>query len=391
MDTEIDFSHLNRFPGETGNLFDVVLHEYLKVEKIPSLAFAGILVVLASIPTFQSWSKFPILLAFFFSDWLLLAALPRLKLSYGPAKPPVLLLAVLRALFALFPPPWIYIFQAIGTLLLLYSLGIEPFRLQVTEQVLLSPKLKTGKPLRILHIGDLHIERITRREKELQKRIEELQPDLILFSGDILNLSFRDDSFAMDQARQIIKKWQAPLGVYFVNGSPAVDLPENLPNILKGLPVRWLRDEMETLSLACGQVALIGISCTHRPHVDGPRLEKLVPAAPTLFTILLYHTPDLAPIAARRGIDLQLSGHTHGGQVRIPGFGALVTGSLYGKRFEAGRLTLGQMVLYVTRGIGMEGASAPRLRLFCPPEIILWEIRGTVPAEAPGQSLLGGG
>jgi predicted MPP superfamily phosphohydrolase len=88
----------------------------------------------------------------------------------------------------------------------------------------------------------------------------------------------------------------------------------------------------------------------------------------------------MAPIAARMGIDLQLSGHTHGGQVRLPLIGALFTGSLYGKGFEAGRMELNNMTLYITRGIGLEGAAAPRLRLLCPPEIILWEISSSNPS-----------
>jgi hypothetical protein len=71
-----------------------------------------------------------------------------------------------------------------------------------------------------------------------------------------------------------------------------------------------------------------------------------------------------------------LSGHTHGGQVRIPGMGAVYPSSLYGKRFEAGRYLLDRMTLYVSRGIGMEGLGAPRVRFLCPPEITLWEISG---------------
>jgi predicted MPP superfamily phosphohydrolase len=88
----------------------------------------------------------------------------------------------------------------------------------------------------------------------------------------------------------------------------------------------------------------------------------------------LYHTPDLAPVAAAQGVDLQLSGHTHGGQVRLPFFGALFTSSLYGKKFEAGRYQVGALTLYVSRGIGLEGKGAPRARFLCPPEMILWEI-----------------
>jgi predicted MPP superfamily phosphohydrolase len=62
--------------------------------------------------------------------------------------------------------------------------------------------------------------------------------------------------------------------------------------------------------------------------------------------------------------------------VRLPVFGALFTGSLYGKRFESGRRQVGTMTLYVTRGLGLEGKGAPRVRFLCPPEIILWEIGG---------------
>jgi len=167
-----------------------------------------------------------------------------------------------------------------------------------------------------------------------------------------------------------------------------VDLPEILPELLQDLPVRWLQDEQVTLEHHGQQIALIGLTCTHKPFVDGPRLVSiLTPSRPPPssktdegggedFTVLLYHTPDLAPEAAAAGIDLQLSGHTHGGQVRLPIYGALFAGSLYGKRFEVGRRQVERMTLYVTRGIGMEGKGAPRVRFLCPPEITLWEISG---------------
>jgi hypothetical protein len=84
----------------------------------------------------------------------------------------------------------------------------------------------------------------------------------------------------------------------------------------------------------------------------------------------LYHSPDLAEAAAQAGVDLYLAGHTHGGQVRLPGWGALVTMSAYGKRFEAGQYRLGPTTLYVSRGIGLEGLRLPRVRFLCPPEIV---------------------
>jgi len=95
---------------------------------------------------------------------------------------------------------------------------------------------------------------------------------------------------------------------------------------------------------------------------------------PDSFNILLYHAPDLAPNASTYSFDLQLSGHTHGGQVCLPLYGALYTGSLYKKAFEAGRYLVNGMTLYVTRGLGMEGAVAPRVRVLCHPELIVWDI-----------------
>jgi hypothetical protein len=151
---------------------------------------------------------------------------------------------------------------------------------------------------------------------------------------------------------------------------------EVLPRLFGGTGVRWLNDETLTLEGEGWTIELVGVTCTHKPFEDAPRLGRLLKQDPDRFRILLYHTPDLAPDASQMGIDLQLSGHTHGGQIRLPLFGALYPSSLYGKRFEAGRYSLDGLTLYVTRGIGMEGRGAPRVRFLCPPEVTVWEISG---------------
>jgi hypothetical protein len=81
------------------------------------------------------------------------------------------------------------------------------------------------------------------------------------------------------------------------------------------------------------------------------------------------------PVAPQYGINLYLCGHTHGGQVRLPFYGAVVTASTLGKRFEMGYYRLQDTHLYVSRGIGFEGMGAPRVRFLCPPEITLVSIR----------------
>jgi predicted MPP superfamily phosphohydrolase len=162
--------------------------------------------------------------------------------------------------------------------------------------------------------------------------------------------------------------------VYAVTGSPPVDPHDVIALLVDGLPIRWLRNEKVTLDYGGQPVDIVGITCTHRPFIDAPKLDSVLKGKPEHFTILLYHTPDLAPEAAQRGIHLQLSGHTHGGQVRLPFFGALYTASLYHKKLEMGRYQLDGMTLYVSRGLGLEGAGAPRVRFLCPPEATLWEI-----------------
>jgi predicted MPP superfamily phosphohydrolase len=364
------------FPGRSGNRFDTLLHAGDLIQGLHPLLFGLILLVLAIGSTRLHWIFSIEIFAFMLIDWLLVGLLPVVGRSYGPAKPTVLALALMRAVFAFLPVPISLILQGIGSLLVVYGFWIEPQRLTLTKQNLVSDKIKFTRPLKVMHLGDLHIERLTRREQKLQKLIEETQPDIILFTGDVLNLSYLKDPLAQATARQVIGKWQAPLGVYLVSGSPAVDLPEVFPEVVQGLPVHWLQDEVVTIHYEGDEIELVGMSCTHDPQADSARLQELLAqqSTPGRFKILLYHSPDMAPEAAAQAIDLQLSGHTHGGQVRLPFYGALYTASLTGKRFESGRCQVGQMTLYVTRGIGMEGAAAPRVRFLCPPEVILWYI-----------------
>ncbi len=372
-----DFSSRRNFPGEVGNDFDVILRRYDAIQKIHPLLFALILFGLAWLPARMEWGLALALWGFFLLDWLMLALLPVFRRSFGPPQPPTFLLALMRAPFALLPFPFNFLLQVIGSLLVIYGFWVEPHRLTITHQTLFTPKLKNGTKFRILHLGDLHIERITQREKRLQELIKQLQPDIILFSGDILNLSYNRDAVALEHARQIMAEWKAPMGVYAVAGSPAVDLEDILPDFYAQLPIRYLSEDRLEIEVNQQTIHLIGLSCTHRPFVDSPRLERLLPPTSDHFTILLYHTPDLAPNAAKTAVDLQLSGHTHGGQVRLPWIGALFTASLYGRAFSSGRYQLNGLTLYITRGIGMEGAGAPRVRFLCPPEIILWEIAGS--------------
>lgn len=227
-----DFSTQHRFPGTVSSPFDGLIRLADAVERLPAPVFAALLFALALVPTRGDLPLAFGLWLFFAGDWALLAALPRAHKSFGPAKPPTLLLACLRAIPAVLPLPWSPLAQIIGTALVIYGFWIEPHRVGVTRQTLHSAKLQpTAKPLRVLHLGDLHVERITGRERQVLAHVRALAPDLILFSGYFLNLSTTNDPVAWEETRAILRELTAPFGVFAVTGSPPVDKPEVMPRL----------------------------------------------------------------------------------------------------------------------------------------------------------------
>ncbi len=375
-----DFSKRENFPGRSGNMFDIALHSAMELENIPAGLFFLFLVGISLFGYYINGLNCLILVVFFIFDWISISLLPKYRRSYGPIKPQVLLLAVFRLLPVLFTVPtiWIYL-ELLGCILQIYAFWIEPYQIKVSHERIETHKLSTGSIFRILHIGDLHLERHSIREDRLNKIIMELAPDVILFSGDYLCLSSIRDKAAWGDLQTVLKEWQAPNGIYGVTGSPAVDLPENFPELLRNTPVRLLMDEIAILEKNGDFIQVIGLKCTHKPHVDIPRLQKMIETLEPGFRILLHHSPDIAPQIVDGNIDLHLAGHTHGGQVCLPFFGPIFTGSLYGLEFKSGRYLMNNLILYITRGIGLEGLSAPRVRFLCPPEVVMWDIVGKKP------------
>ncbi len=326
-------------------------------------------------------------------DWLLLALLPRLGLSFGPVGPPLVALTLLRWLIVVVlallwrwvrvPSPKtvpiaLAVMWALNVTLsgcAFQSLYIEPFRLTVTELAVEGPAFLPDRPLRIVQLSDLHVERTTRRERDVVAEVAALNPDLIVLTGDYLNLSYLSDPAALSDARTFLAQLHAPYGVYAVTDS-GVDPAASMRVIFDGQPITVLHNETICLPFEAADLCLIGIQ-SHRNALERDRvvLESLSARIPAdAYTVLLYHPPDLAESLSGTGIDLYLAGHTHGGQIRLPFFGALITFSAHGKKYEMGRYTLGDTILYVSRGLGMEGSIAPRARFLCPPEIVVIDV-----------------
>lgn len=335
------------------------------------------------------WAAGLSLILFSLADWALLSSLPRRGMSFGPVQPPWLGLSLLRWLVSLaatplasrFPLPAnlvLMLVQALIWLLSAYGTLVEPFRVQVTQVQTAVDKLAgSGKAVRIVQISDLHVERLTQRERALPAIVDALEPDLIVLTGDFLSTSYNDDPRSLADLETVLGQLSAPGGVYAVWGTVEVDLPELLRPCLEKLGIIVLEDRAVALWIQDHPLWLMGLTCSRDLVLDGAQLRGLLKSHPPGATsILLYHTPDLMPQAVSLGVDLYLAGHTHGGQWRVPGFGAILTSSHYWKRYEAGAYRDGSTLLYVSRGLGMEGFGAPRARFFCPPELVQISLSG---------------
>ncbi|MFN8595829.1 MAG: metallophosphoesterase [Anaerolineae bacterium] len=398
LDTDPELAQTqNRVPGVASPGFHGVLMFSTRLSRLPTWLLAiyvevlTLLVLLVWALRMESLNTGLAVgvgfLAFAMVDWATLAQLPRRGRSFGPVAPSLIAFTAVRALItiaaALLPvgPLWTATLVEISnfalTGYLLESLWGEPFRVTLTRLTLKSPKLHGAPPLRVMHLSDLHIERLTLRERKVLRLIDQLRPDVIVYTGDLINFSYLDDDRARTDCRTFLSQLRAPLGVYAVTGTPLIDTPEIVEEVYADQHhIRLLRNETVTIE-GYPQVQIVGLTCTHDNALDEPKLDRVrASVPPEKFTLLLYHSPDLMPVASQAGIDLYVCGHTHGGQIRLPFFGALVTSSLYGKRYEMGRYVEKDTTLYVSRGLGLEGKGAPRMRFLCPPEVELFELRG---------------
>ena len=251
-----------------------------------------------------------------------------------------------------------------GSTLFFIRVFIEPYRPSVEKVDILTAKLKKTN-LRIVQISDLHCDQKERSESKVVEIINALKPDVIIFTGDAINAPE-----ALPVFKKTMLKLKAGLGKFAVRGNWDARYWSNL-DLFGGTGFRILNNENVKLTKEGEEFYLCGLD--YLSPQNGPGLLEAVPTAQ--LRIFLYHTPDLIAAIEAAGADLYLAGHTHGGQIRLPVYGAIVTFSRYGKKYESGRHQVGKTILYVNRGIGMEGGIMPPVRFFCPPEITVLEIK----------------
>lgn len=246
-----------------------------------------------------------------------------------------------------------------------YSYGIEPRWIEIETQKIAIARLPTAfEGMRIAVFGDLHFG-FHMDEEDLVPAIDkvmEQQPDLILFTGDLVD----NDQFEIEKVISHLIRLQAPFGKFAVLGNHDYNGDQVAPTLQKaGFQVlrnahALIRKEQETLIIVGVEDLLMG----------KPDLDRALTGALDTCRILLSHCPDFANQIIGQQVDLQVSGHSHGGQIRLPLIGALITPP-GGNQYIDGYYRLAQTQVYVNRGIG---TTILPFRFDCRPQISILQL-----------------
>jgi uncharacterized protein len=240
-------------------------------------------------------------------------------------------------------------------------------RIQIRHHDILSPRLPAlFDGLTLLHISDLHVDMNEGAIRRLIELLPGLAYDLCVLTGDYRGKTFGPFRATVAGMARVRAHIVGP--IYGVLGNH--DSIRMVP-ALEEMGIRMLLNEAETLERGDKRIHLVGIDDAHYYRVDN--IEKAVSQLPgDEFSILLSHTPEIYRQAAHADFDLLLSGHTHGGQICLPGAIPITLDSVLPRRMGSGRWKYHDMVGYTSVGVG---SSIVSVRINCPPEITLHHLR----------------
>lgn len=245
---------------------------------------------------------------------------------------------------------------------------IEPYWVEVNHFTIETDKLN-DTTFRIVQITDTHCDVKLRNEKKIVEIVNSLNADVVVFTGDSIN------EIKGDNIELVLGQFKAMMGA--IEADTKLAVYGNWDRKLTGADY-FGGTGFEVLENKTVRVEKDGEAIYFSGVGFGGRMNKsLVEDEPgENYSVLLYHTPDMIESLDGWGVDLYLCGHTHGGQVAMPFYGAIITYSKFGKKYEAGRYEVGGTTLYVNRGVGMEGGKAPRVRFCARPEVAVFDIVG---------------
>ncbi|HEX7152546.1 MAG TPA: metallophosphoesterase [Thermoanaerobaculia bacterium] len=219
---------------------------------------------------------------------------------------------------------------------------------------------------RIAFITDTHVASFVRRGfyREIHAQLDAFDPDLILLGGDFV--SFNRHIKLMAEA--LIADLRARDGVYAILGNHDYWAgADEVKEAMGAHGVQFIINQNVTLTRDGATLPLLGIDELYRgePDVDAAFAGVSGP------TLGVSHHPDIIDLLDGRRLDLLVCGHTHGGQIRFPFFGAVVVPSRHEGRYASGFHRVGRVLMYVSRGIG----AIPPLRILCRPELATFVLR----------------
>jgi predicted MPP superfamily phosphohydrolase len=229
----------------------------------------------------------------------------------------------------------------------------------------------------ILHLSDLHADMNDGAMRRLIELLPTVSYDLCVLTGDYRAKTFGPYQAALDGLARVRAHLGGP--IYGVLGNH--DTVRMVPR-LEEIGIRMLLNESEAIEREGEEIHLVGIDDAHYYRVDN--IEKAAErVSASEFTILLSHTPEIYRQAAHAGFKLLLSGHTHGGQICLPGAIPIFLDSVLPRRLAAGAWRYHNMIGYTSVGVG---SCILPVRLNCPPEITLHRLVRDRPSVQYGRS-----
>ncbi len=243
----------------------------------------------------------------------------------------------------------------------------EPRSPEIRDILLPMPKVPPGREIRLVHLSDLHIRRFDGYFQRVLQMVDALEPEIILLTGDFMERK-RNIRGVLD----FLKELRATSGIFAVQGNWEYWSRlegENLRRHFAGVGVRLLINERHDLDLQEVPFSILGLDY---PSPADRLIHLQQNADPSRINLLLSHVPAFDHHHLERHMDLILSGHTHGGQVRLPFLPPLFL-PRFSENFVEGFYRVGapEIPLYVSRGIG---TSVIPVRFFCRPEITLFRL-----------------
>lgn len=204
--------------------------------------------------------------------------------------------------------------------------------------------------------------------------VKQLQPDLVALTGDFVSVPWfgphAGGASMAEPCARILAQLHAPSGVWAVLGNHDVlTNPVRVTGALRTAGIRVLANQAVAIERNGARFWLGGVNDVLVAGADIGAVLRSIPAEEAV--VLMSHEPDFADHVARHPVDLQLSGHSHGGQVRVPFVGPLYLPQL-ARKYVSGLYRVGELTLYTTRGVGT--VEVP-VRFNCPPEVTLLTIR----------------